>query len=44
MEIISTVGIMFFKDKKLLVNKPRLRPTYQIVGVILKKVKAQFKQ
>ena len=32
MEIISTVGIMFFKDKKLLINKPRLRPTYQIVG------------
>ena len=32
MEIVKTVGIMFFKDKKLLVNKPRLRPTYQIVG------------
>lgn len=32
MNIIDTVGIMFFKDKKLLLNKPRLRPTYQIVG------------
>ena len=32
MKILETVGIMFFKDGKLLINKPRLRPTYQIVG------------
>ena len=36
-EIIETVGMMFFKDKRLLINKPRLRPTYQIVGGSIEK-------
>ena len=26
------VGTMFFKDKKLLIDKPRKRPTYQMIG------------
>jgi len=30
--IIGVVGTMFFKDGKLLVDKPRKRPTYQMVG------------
>ena len=25
-------GTMFFKDKKLLIDKPRKRPTYQMIG------------
>lgn len=30
--MIDVVGTMFFKDGKLLINKPRKRPTYQMVG------------
>lgn len=30
--MISVVGTMFFKDKKLLLDKPRRRPTYQMIG------------
>jgi 8-oxo-dGTP pyrophosphatase MutT (NUDIX family) len=26
------VGTMFFKDKKLLIDKPRKRSTYQMIG------------
>ena len=26
------VGTMFFKDNKLLIDKPRKRPTYQMIG------------
>lgn len=31
-KIINVVGTMFFKDNKLLIDKPRKRPTYQMVG------------
>lgn len=30
--IIDVVGTMFFKDGKLLIDKPRKRPTFQMVG------------
>ena len=29
---MEVVGTMFFKDKKLLIDKPRKRPTYQMIG------------
>lgn len=29
---MKVVGTMFIKDKKLLINKPRKRPTYQMIG------------
>ena len=29
---MNVVGTMFFKDKKLLIGKPRKRPTYQMIG------------
>ena len=29
---MKVVGTMFFKDKKLLLDKPRKRPTYQMIG------------
>ena len=29
---LNVVGIMFFKGKKLLIDKPRKRPTYQMIG------------
>ena len=29
---IKVVGTMFFKDGKLLITKPRKRPTYQMIG------------
>ena len=29
---MKVVGIMFFKDNKLLIDKPRKRPTYQMIG------------
>lgn len=29
---MDVVGTMFFKDKRLLVDKPRKRPTYQMIG------------
>ena len=29
---MDVVGKMFFKDKKLLIDKPRKRPTYQMIG------------
>jgi hypothetical protein len=29
---LNVVGTMFFKDKKLLIDKPRKRPTYQMIG------------
>ncbi len=29
---INVVGTMFFKDGKLLIDKPRKRPTYQMIG------------
>ena len=28
---LNVVGTMFFKDKKLLIDKPRKRPTYQMI-------------
>ena len=31
-KIIDVVGVMFFKDGKILIDKPRKRPTYQMVG------------
>lgn len=31
-KIIDVVGTMFFKNKKLLIDKPRKRNTYQMVG------------
>ena len=31
-KIINVVGTMFFKDGKLLINKPRKRPTFQMIG------------
>ncbi len=30
--MIDVVGTMFFKDGKLLIDKPRKRPTYQMIG------------
>lgn len=30
--IIDVVGTMFFKDGKLLIDKPRKRPTFQMIG------------
>ena len=30
--MINVVGTMFFKDKKLLLDKPRKRPTFQMIG------------
>ncbi len=32
MNAIRVVGTMFFQDKKLLIDKPRKRPTYQMIG------------
>ena len=29
---MQVVGTMFFKDNKLLIDKPRKRPTYQMIG------------
>lgn len=29
---MEVVGTMFFKNKKLLIDKPRKRPTYQMIG------------
>ena len=29
---MDVVGTMFFKDMKLLIDKPRKRPTYQMIG------------
>ncbi len=29
---MNVVGTMFFKDNKLLIDKPRKRNTYQMVG------------
>ncbi len=29
---MNVVGTMFFKDKRLLIDKPRKRPTYQMIG------------
>jgi len=31
-KIKKVVGTMFFKDGKLLIDKPRKRPTYQMIG------------
>ena len=31
-KVIKVVGTMFFKDGKLLIDKPRKRPTYQMIG------------
>lgn len=31
-DIIGVVGTMFFKDKKLLIDKPRKRRTFQMIG------------
>ena len=30
--ITKVVGTMFFKDGKLLIDKPRKRPTFQMIG------------
>ena len=30
--IINVVGTMFFKDGRLLIDKPRKRPTFQMIG------------
>ena len=32
MNIIKVVGTMFFEDDKLLIDKPKKRPTYQMIG------------
>ena len=32
MNEIKVVGTMFFKDGKLLIDKPRKRPTFQMIG------------
>ena len=31
-KIIDVVGTMFFKDGKLLIDKPRKKPTFQMIG------------
>ena len=30
--MLKVVGTMFFNNRKLLIDKPRKRPTYQMVG------------
>ena len=30
--VLNVVGTMFFKDGKLLIDKPRKRPTFQMIG------------
>jgi 8-oxo-dGTP pyrophosphatase MutT (NUDIX family) len=35
-------GTMFFKDKKLLIDKPRKRPTYQMIGGRVEEGEAPF--
>ena len=30
--LIEVVGTMFFRDGKLLIDKPRLKPTFQMIG------------
>ena len=30
--MMKVVGTMFFKDNKLLIDKPRKRPTFQMIG------------
>lgn len=30
--LLEVVGTMFFKDGKLLIDKPRLKPTFQMIG------------
>ncbi len=30
--MLKVVGTMFFKDGKLLIDKPRKRPTFQMIG------------
>lgn len=37
---MDVVGTMFFKNKKLLIDKPRKRPTYQMIGGKIKKGEA----
>lgn len=32
MNVVKVVGTMFFKDEKILIDKPRKRPTYQMIG------------
>ncbi len=32
MNIVKVVGTMFFKEQKLLIDKPRKRATYQMIG------------
>ena len=36
-KIINVVGTMFFKDGKLLIDKPRKRPTFQMIGGSIEK-------
>ena len=31
-KIINVVGTMFFREGKILIDKPRKRPTFQMVG------------
>lgn len=31
-KVMKVVGTMFFKDGKLLIDKPRKRPTFQMIG------------
>lgn len=43
METINKViGIMFFQDGKLLIDKPRKKPTYQMIGSSVEKKMKQF--
>ena len=39
---MDVVGTMFFKDKKLLIDKPRKRPTYQMIGGKVEKGETPF--
>lgn len=36
-KIINVVGTMFFKEGKLLIDKPRKRPTFQMIGGSIEK-------
>jgi len=40
--VLNVVGTMFFKDKKLLIDKPRKRPTYQMIGGRVEEWEAPF--
>lgn len=41
---MKVVGTMFFENEKLLIDKPRKRPTYQMIGGKVEMAKQHYKQ